>query len=54
VSLIKFVELERTIQRGVNLNKSCLDLMQNEGAKVVDFYVNTRKSGRCIFDLIRQ
>ena len=43
MSLIKFVELERTMQRGVHLNKSRLDLIQNEGAKDVDFYYERKK-----------
>jgi hypothetical protein len=43
MSLIKFVELERTMQRGVHLNKSRLDLMQNGGAKAVDFYYKRKK-----------
>ena len=43
MSLIKFVELEKTMQRGVHLNKSRLDLMQNGGAIAVDFYYYERK-----------
>jgi len=43
MSLTKFVELERTMQRGVHLNKSHLDLMQNARAKVVDFYYERKK-----------
>ena len=42
MSLIKFVELERTMQR-VHLNKSRLDLMKNGGAKAVDFYCECKK-----------
>ena len=42
MSLIKFVELERTMQRGVHLNKSRLDLMQ-KGAKAIDFYCERKK-----------
>jgi hypothetical protein len=43
VSLIKFVEIERTKQRGVHLNKSHLDLIQNGGAIAVDFYCEHKK-----------
>ena len=43
MSLIKFVDLETTMERGVHLNKSCLDLMQNGGAIAVDFYYERKK-----------
>jgi hypothetical protein len=45
MSLIKFVEFERTMQRGVHLNKCCLDLMHNRGGIDVAFFTtHARKS----------
>ena len=43
MSLIKFVDLETTMERGVHLNKSHLDLKQNGGAIAVDFYCECKK-----------
>ena len=43
MSLIKFADLETTMERGVHLNKSCLDLRQNEGAIAIDFYYKHKK-----------
>ena len=43
MSSIKFVDLETTMERGVHLNKSCLDLMQKGGVIAVDFYYEGKK-----------
>ena len=52
MSLIKFVEFARTMQRGVHLNKCRLDLMHNRGGIAVAFFYCTRqKVYRYPFDL---
>ena len=43
MSSIKFVDLETTMERGVHLKMSRLDLMQNGGAIAVDFYYKRKK-----------
>ena len=43
MSSIKFVDLGTTMERGVHLNKSRLDLIQNGGAIAIDFYCERKK-----------
>ena len=43
VSLVKFVDLETTIERGVHVNKYRLDLMHNRGTIAVEFYCERKK-----------
>ena len=44
ISLTTFVELARTMQRGVYLNKSRLDLMHNRGATSMETLLHIQES----------